>query len=195
MYTVVCLRAFRTYHPVTFFASSRSAAHRTNIFMTIIALTEFIAFGTNFHLTRVAETDGLIANLARVAYRYFTSATHIFYHGGNIIFNRAQFARYCDGGGRVGGIRTGHWFRLRTFGIMRINQFSRTISYPRTGVFSYTPQNISAQCTMNRVVADMIRDKFMKACVAHYRDDVVRLYDGRMKIARRMGFRMTYQRT
>ena len=46
---------------------------------------------------------------------------------------------------------------------------------------------------MHKVVADMVRDKFMKACVAHYRDDVVRLYDGRLELARRMGFRATYR--
>ena len=46
---------------------------------------------------------------------------------------------------------------------------------------------------MSRIVADMIRDKFVKACVAHYRDDVVRLYDGRLELARRMGFRATYR--
>jgi hypothetical protein len=46
---------------------------------------------------------------------------------------------------------------------------------------------------MNRIVADMIRDRFVKACVAHYRDDVVRLYDGRMEIAKRVGFHATYR--
>jgi hypothetical protein len=62
-------------------------------------------------------------------------------------------------------------------------------------IFSYIPREHLriVYNEMSRIVADMIRDKFVKACVAHYRDDVVRLYDGRLELARRMGFRATYR--
>lgn len=65
-------------------------------------------------------------------------------------------------------------------------------------IFLHPPEHLPVMYNerrMNRVVADMIRDKFMKACVAHYRDDVVRLYDGRMELVRRMGFHEAYRRT
>ena len=86
--TRVLPRTFSAQFTGTIIALGGSATWRAHVFITSIACNDTIACGTNFHLTRSAETDSLVSNHACVANGNVASAANVLYHDGNIIFDR-----------------------------------------------------------------------------------------------------------